>query len=267
MKSGHRQRQTRDVLAQQGFKTRGIVAIELVKHPQLLLMRQPGAVVLHPRHAGFRVDMIRIVGDIGVGKESPQREGKAAIVHRRIFRIVLQPLARVAKVLAKDERLRLGRFCRARNPGDVLKVIPRPARFAEHMHYVQTPAVHIPRRLQPVAHNAVFPAVNLVHKRWRLEIQLRQARVAQPVQRAALLVKAVPVALRRIRVMTCPAHRLVMPIKPRMRIAAVVEHAVRDQAHPSFAYSYASAAAPRRRQTAHQRGDNLRYRICVRSGL
>ncbi len=210
------------------------MAIELVKHPQLLLMRQPGAVVLHPRHAGFRVDMIRIVGDIGVGEESPQREGKAAIVHRRIFRIVLQPLARVTKVLAKNERFRLCGFCRARNSGDVLKVIPRPARFAEHMHHVQAPAVHIPRRLQPVSDDAVFAAVDFINERWRLEIQLRQARVAQPVQRAALLVKAVPVALRRIRVMTCPAHRLVMPIKPRMRIAAVVEHAVQDQAHPLF---------------------------------
>lgn len=210
----HRQRQTRRILAEQRLKAGGIVAIELVKHPQLLLMRQTGAIVLHPRHAGFSVDMIRIVGDVGVSEESPQREGKAAIVHRRIFRIVLQPLARVAKVLAKDERLRLGRFRRARNPGDVLKVIPRPARFTQHMHHVQPPAVHVPRRLQPVSDDAVFAAVDFIHERWRLEIQLRQARVAQPVQRAALLVKAVPVTLRRVRVMTCPAHRLVMAVKP-----------------------------------------------------
>ena len=141
------------------------MAIELVKHPQLLLMRQAGAVVLHPRHAGFRVDMIRIVGDIGVGEEPPQREGKAAIVHRSIFRIILQPLARVAKVLAKDERLRPGRLRRARNPGDVLKIIARPARLAEHMHHVQTPAVHIPRCLQPVADDAVLAAVDFIHKR------------------------------------------------------------------------------------------------------
>jgi hypothetical protein len=170
------------------------VAIQLVKHPQLLLMRQPGAVVLHPRHAGFRVD-IRIVRDIGIGEESPQREGKAAIVHRRIFGIGLQPLTRITKMLAKDKRLRLGDFCRTGDPGDVLNIVTRPARFTEHMHHVQTPAVHVPRRFQPVAHNAVITAVDFIHKRWRLEIQLRQAGVAQPVQRPSFVIKAVPVAL------------------------------------------------------------------------
>ncbi len=139
--------------------------------------------------------MLRVVGNIGVSKESPQREGKAAIVHRRIFRVRLQPLARVTKMFAKHERLRLRGFCCTGDPGDVLKVITRPARFTEHMHHVKTPAIHIPWLTQPVAHDAVFTAINLVHQRWRLEIQLRQARIAQPVQRAALLVEAVPVAL------------------------------------------------------------------------
>ena len=125
MKSGDRQRQTRHILAEQGFKARGVVAIELVKHPQLLLMRQASAIVIHPRGAGFGVNMVRIVGDIGVSG-NPQREGKAAIVHRCIFGIVLQPLARVAKVFAKDKRLRLSRFRRTRDPGHVLKVISRP---------------------------------------------------------------------------------------------------------------------------------------------
>jgi hypothetical protein len=58
----------------------------------------------------FGIDMLRIVRDIGIGQESPQREGKAAIVHRRIFGIVLKPLTRITKVLAKDKRLRLGAF-------------------------------------------------------------------------------------------------------------------------------------------------------------
>ena len=124
---GHRQRQTRHILTQQRFKACGIVAVELVKHPQLLLMRQASAIVLHPRHAGFGVNMLRIVRDIGVSEEPPQREGEAAIVHRRVFCISLQPLTRVAKVLPEDERFRPGRFCRPGNGGDMLKVIPRPA--------------------------------------------------------------------------------------------------------------------------------------------
>lgn len=86
------------------------MAVELVKHPQLLLMRQASAIFFHPRHAGFGVDMLRIVRDIGVSEETPQREGEAAIVHRRVFCISLQPLTRVAKVLPEDERFRPSTF-------------------------------------------------------------------------------------------------------------------------------------------------------------
>jgi hypothetical protein len=126
----------------------------------------------------------------------------------------------------------------------VLKVITRSARFTQHMHHVKTPAVHVPWRLKPVADNAVFTAVDFVDQRRRLEIQLRQAWVAQPVQRVALFIKAVPVTLRRIRVMACPAHRLVMTVKPRVRIPAVVEHAVQNQAYP-FVFSVLSQAQQR----------------------
>ena len=65
------------------------MAIELVKHPQLLLVRQSGAIVIHPRHTGLRIDFLRIVGDIGVREKAPQRKGKAAVVHRRIFNVGL----------------------------------------------------------------------------------------------------------------------------------------------------------------------------------
>ncbi len=74
---------------------------------QLLLMRQPGAIIHPRRHTGLGVYFLRIVRDIGIGEESPDREGEAAIVHRRVFGIRLQPLARVAKMFAKDKSFRL----------------------------------------------------------------------------------------------------------------------------------------------------------------
>ena len=34
--------------------------------------------------------------------------------------------------------------------------------------------------------------------------------------------------------MACAAHRLIVTVKPRMRITAVIEHAIEDQAHTLF---------------------------------
>lgn len=163
------------------------MAVELVEHPQLLLMRQPGAIIIHPRHTGLGVYFLRIVRDIGIGEESPDREGEAAIVHRRVFGIRLQPLARVAKMFAKDKSFRLRLLRRTGNAGDMLQVIPRPAAFAQHMHHVQTPAVHAPWRLQPVAYDTVFTGMNLVDQAGRPIVELRQTGITQPVVRLPLL--------------------------------------------------------------------------------
>ena len=163
------------------------MAVELVEHPQLLLMRQPGAIIIHPRHTGLGVYLLRIVGNISIGKETPDREGKAAIVHRRIFGIRLQPLSRIAKMFAKDKGFRLRLFCRLSDAGDMLQVIPRPAAFAQHMHHVQTPAVHAPRRFQPVAYDTVLAGIDLVDQAGRAIVELRQTGIAQPVVRLPLL--------------------------------------------------------------------------------
>ncbi|MNC31716.1 hypothetical protein D3C75_800460 [compost metagenome] len=141
------------------------MAIELVKHPQLLLMRKPGAILIHPRHAGFGVDMLRIVGNIRVRKESPDRESKTTIVHRRIFGIGLQPLTRIAKMLAQNIRFWLGFFCRFGDTADMQQIILRATRFAEHVHHIKPPTVDAPWFPQPVAHDTVFALVNLVNQR------------------------------------------------------------------------------------------------------
>ncbi len=67
----HRQRQARYVFAKKRFKTRRIMAVELVEHPQLLLMRQPGAIISIPRHTGLGVYFLRIVERIGMAR-NPQ---------------------------------------------------------------------------------------------------------------------------------------------------------------------------------------------------
>jgi hypothetical protein len=64
--------------------------------------------------------------------------------------------------------------------------------------------------------------------------------------------------------MTRATHRLVVTIKPGVRIAAVVEHAVQNQAHSFFLRVFPQTQQRHHRQTAHQRGDNLRYRIYAR---
>lgn len=141
-----RQRQACDIFAQQRLKARGIVTVQLVKHPQLLLMRQPGAIVIHPGDAGLRVNLLRIVRDIGIGEESPQREGKTAVVHGGIFSVRLEPLAGVAKVLAEDKGFGLRLLRRRGNTGNMAQVVARPAAFTQHMHHVQPPAVDAVRR-------------------------------------------------------------------------------------------------------------------------
>ncbi|WP_410732852.1 alpha-amylase family glycosyl hydrolase, partial [Citrobacter portucalensis] len=42
------------------------------------------------------------------------------------------------------------------------------------------PAVHTPRRFQPVADDTVFTAINFIHQAFRRKVQLGQAGISQP---------------------------------------------------------------------------------------
>ena len=134
-------------------------------------------------------------------------------------------------MFADNIRFRLGFFRRFGDPGNVLHIIARPTRLPQHMHHIQPPAVHIPRRFQPVADNTVFPAINFIHQTFRLIIQLRQAGIAKPVERRAIITKRVPVAPGRFGVVTSTTRATIMPVKPSMGIATVVKHAVQHQPH------------------------------------
>ena len=134
-------------------------------------------------------------------------------------------------MLSNDIRFRLGFFRRFGDPGNVLQIIARPTRFPQHMHHIQPPAVHIPRRFQPVADNTVFPAINFIHQTFRLIIQFRQAGIAQPVERRAIVTKRVPVAPGRFGVVTSTTRATIVPVKPGMGIATVVKHAIQHQPH------------------------------------
>ena len=172
------------------------MAIKLVKHPQLLLVRQSRTILFHPGHAGLGIDFLRIVRDIGIGQKTPQREGKAAVVHRCIFRILLKPLPRIAKVFAEHVGVRTFGFSRLGNTGNMLEIILRAAGFTQHMHHIQPPAVHVPRCFQPMTNNAVFSSIDLLHQRFGTIVELRQAGIPQPVQRLSVIRETVAVAPR-----------------------------------------------------------------------
>ena len=77
-------------------------------------------------------------------------------------------------------------FRRMRNSGHVLQVVVRTTGLSQHMPHVKTPAVHTPRRFQPVANDTVFAAINFIHQAFRGKVQLGQAGIPQPVERNAV---------------------------------------------------------------------------------
>ncbi|CCJ95608.1 hypothetical protein BN131_3281 [Cronobacter malonaticus 681] len=207
------------------------MAVELVKHTQLLLVRERGAILLHPPRAVGGVKLLRLQPVIDTREKAPHRRRKATVVHGRIFHVVLQPLARIAKMFAEDKRLRVYGFGRAGDPLNVAQVCFRAAAFPEHMHHIEPPAVDAPRRFQPVLHHALFARINLVHHARLSEIELRQAVVAEPAEGMTVPGEGVPVARRRIRVMARPVGAVILAIEPRVRVAGVVKDAVQNQAH------------------------------------
>ncbi|CCK05787.1 hypothetical protein BN128_4092 [Cronobacter sakazakii 696] len=217
------------------------MAVELVKHSQLLLVRERGAILIHPPRTVGGVKLLWLKAVIDARKKAPHRRRKAAVVHSRIFHVVLQPLARVAEMLTEDKCLRVYGFGRAGDPLDVAQVCFRAAVFPEHMHHIEPPAVDAPRRFQPVLHHALFACVNLFHHARLSEIKFRQAVVAEPAEGVTVLGEGVPVARRRIRVMARPVGAVILAIEPRVRITGVVKDAVQNQAHIRFTRFFTQA--------------------------
>ncbi|CCK16868.1 hypothetical protein BN136_2878 [Cronobacter universalis NCTC 9529] len=204
-------------------------------------MRERGAVFIHPAGAVGGVKPLRLKPLIHAREKTPHRRRKTAVVHGRIFRVVLQPLARVAEMFAEDKRLRIHRFGRASDPLNVAQVLFRAAVFTQHMHHIKPPAVDAPGRFQPVLHDALFARVNFLHHARLGEIELRQAVVAEPAESMAIIGKGVPVARRRVRVVAGAVRAVVLAIEPRMRVAGVVKNAVQNQAHTRLARFFAQA--------------------------
>ncbi|MNG83992.1 hypothetical protein D3C79_427260 [compost metagenome] len=172
------------------------MAVELVKLNQLTAMRQPGTVAVHPLRTVRSVDLHRMMRHVQPGQKSPHRQGKAHIVHRRVFHAGMQPAARIAKVFAQHVGLRVFLFDRLINAGQMPQVTGGTTVFPQHMHHVQPPTVDAVRWAQPMAHHATVATINrLGHLRFG-KIEFRQAGVAFPVQCPAVRVEIEPTAVR-----------------------------------------------------------------------
>ncbi len=150
----------------------------------------------------------------------------------------MQPAARVAEVLAQDIGLRILLLHRLIDARQVAQIAGGAAVLPQHMHHVQPPAVDAVRRAQPVTHHAAFPAIDRFRHLRLGEVELRQTGVALPVERAAVRVEVEPAAIRRIGVVTGAVFALTMAVKPRVRIAGVVEYPVQHQFHAHLVSAY-----------------------------